>query len=419
MKELQLSKEVLKLVHNEGIPFRKALKTIVPYNSEDYHLLAAISSLVGSELRHHLLFKKIVETYAPNNDEEKQLFLLLALANFHFSKRLDNNEVRSYLISIDIIGDYEQLFPEAGVYDVLKTLYPESNSLDFLSLRFNTPSWLIKMWQKHFSYGKTFKILKKNTRAFPRYVRINDFLIHEDVLNADDKKEFSKTKFEGIYTYEGNHSIRKNDFYRNFQVFDGKPMNLELIKKVIREDDIKELFAYVESDKEFSLELILATKKEIGLNLGVASINDNPLLMRLMRVGKLKNINLFDASSDALHAYVTSKQDLVIAYPKSTSFDLIRMEPDFLYHFDRNSIDELIVHQEKFLDDLSSYVNEDGKLVYIINTLNRKESVDLISKFLSLHPDFKLVEQRQYFPYEEFDGAFYIAILKKEETSEA
>ena len=48
-----------------------------------------------------------------------------------------------------------------------------------------------------------------------------------------------------------------------------------------------------------------------------------------------------------------------------------------------------------------------------IETANNKEGSLLISEFLDLHNDFKLVEQRQTLQFDRRDTSFYFAILRK------
>ena len=65
------------------------------------------------------------------------------------------------------------------------------------------------------------------------------------------------------------------------------------------------------------------------------------------------------------------------------------------------------------LEEGSKYVNDNGLLVYAIETANNKEGSLLISEFLDLHNDFKLVEQRQTLQFDRRDTSFYFAILRK------
>ena len=54
----------------------------------------------------------------------------------------------------------------------------------------------------------------------------------------------------------------------------------------------------------------------------------------------------------------------------------------------------------------------DGQIIYIVDTLNKKESVDVVSTFLKEHSNFELIEEKQCFPFDKYDTAMYYAVLK-------
>ena len=51
----------------------------------------------------------------------------------------------------------------------------------------------------------------------------------------------------------------------------------------------------------------------------------------------------------------------------------------------------------------------------MVPTLSRKESNNIIAKFLVDNKDFELIEERQFFPFEVYDSCLYSARLKKVE----
>jgi ribulose-phosphate 3-epimerase len=60
------------------------------------------------------------------------------------------------------------------------------------------------------------------------------------------------------------------------------------------------------------------------------------------------------------------------------------------------------------------FVEAGGLLFYAINTMNHKEGKALIEEFLHQHPDFKLLTQQQYLPYDTLNTALYYAALRKQ-----
>ena len=54
----------------------------------------------------------------------------------------------------------------------------------------------------------------------------------------------------------------------------------------------------------------------------------------------------------------------------------------------------------------------------MVDTLNKKESVGVVTEFLNTHKDFKLVKWHQKFPHEEEDTTLFYAILEKKKDEE-
>ena len=87
--------------------------------------------------------------------------------------------------------------------------------------------------------------------------------------------------------------------------------------------------------------------------------------------------------------------------------------PDYFLRFDIQKLDELIANQTKALNEASAQVEDGGYLLYLVDTISKKETMGLIGEFLKEHSEFTLVEDKQYFPYKKFGGSYYYAVLKK------
>ncbi len=415
--EIQLAQTVLQKVFAEKEIFQRALKSVFPHNDPNRQYLGTVSSLVGSELRHHLLFAKLVDSYIDEGAEisfDDKLLIYIALANHHFVKRLASEELVKDLQALNLPINFVKLFSnEKTIYELLSEIVTNIRSLEYISIRFNTPTWLVKMWQKHFGYSATFKILKRNARPPKTTVRVNTLVTSEEKILSSNAEFFSKTTVANLLEYNGKTPLRQNEFFRSFDVFNERQALKKALDEVFAQVSPNQFFIYSSKDDASCIEAMLLANRKIGVNLGVPKKETRPELARLIRIYKLKNVNYFEAPTDQMLAAVTQKQQLVILNPKSSSFDEIRIYPDFLLHFEKEKLDELIANQKKMLYDVSNFVDEEGKLVYIVNTLDRKESHSLINLFLNEHREFKLIQEKQYLPYDADDCALYIAIMQR------
>ena len=99
--------------------------------------------------------------------------------------------------------------------------------------------------------------------------------------------------------------------------------------------------------------------------------------------------------------------------PDSSRLNLLQVLPDYFLHFDIEKLDELIANQSKALEEASAQVEDGGYLLYLVDTISKKENMGVINEFLKEHAEFTLIRDKLYFPYKKFGGSYYFAVLKK------
>ena len=99
--------------------------------------------------------------------------------------------------------------------------------------------------------------------------------------------------------------------------------------------------------------------------------------------------------------------------PDSSRLNLLQLLPDYFLRFDMSKLDELIANQKVALKEAANQVEEDGYLLYLVDTLSKKESINIINEFLAENKEFTLLRDKLYFPYKKYGGSYYFAALKK------
>jgi 16S rRNA C967 or C1407 C5-methylase (RsmB/RsmF family) len=97
---------------------------------------------------------------------------------------------------------------------------------------------------------------------------------------------------------------------------------------------------------------------------------------------------------------------------------LLQVLPDYFLRFDIAKLDELIANQAKALNEASNQVEDGGYLLYLVDTISKKETINIINEFLKEHQEFTLVRDKIYFPYKKYGGSYYFAVLKKENKND-
>ena len=167
MQEFDLAENILEDIVVNDTLFNDALKKVFQANPALRPMRAMVAGIVGCELRHHLLFEYLLAEYKDLTPEEKRT-ISLALADLYFYKHIEKEQMLGILK--EKIGEekYKEISPLLDKVSTDGPYLPDNLSKQsnrYLSLRFNTPEWVLKIFE-HYGFGATYKILKKNNRPF-------------------------------------------------------------------------------------------------------------------------------------------------------------------------------------------------------------------------------------------------------------
>ena len=416
MQEFDLAQKVLNDILVNDVQFNEALRKLFQADQSIRPLRGSVAGLVGCELRHHLLFTHLVEEAKIEGlTEEEKMWIKLALADIYFFKRIPAEDMKKGLlekIGEEKMAKLEPLFAKAETpNEFIPAEFPKTSN-KYLSLRYNTPEWVLKIWQ-HFGYGQTYRILKANARQNTSSVRVRTSMVPvEEVLNSSP--DFVKSPVEGILLYGGKTPLRKLDLFKQGAVF-AERMATKAMLDEYKIEEPKEAFIYnANADSSLFKEIIETYQDKIGLNLGCPNTDNYTDVARMIKTAGYKNINFFGAEPDSMEAAISRPQDLVIAAPNSSNFDLIRDYPDYLLHFKKEEMDALFAQEKAVLEGCSKFVAEKGTLIYCVYTISKKEGNKTINDFLANHKEFHLIKEEQNMPFEEKATALYYAVLVKD-----
>lgn len=413
MNIFELSKSILLKLVIEDVPFAVALKNAFKKNNIDAVEKSNVAALVGCELRHHYIFDNLINRFFEGEEFEKTIYLRFALANGLFLKRFPEKELVA-LAEQDL--DKEQIY---ALYNFVKStdeIIPndlDKTSPEFLSLRYNTPAWIIRMWQKQYGKGVVFKTLKVNYRQSVPSIRVNEKKIDIDEFLAKHP-DFSKAPVDNMIIYQGRGSPKKLTEFDNGSLYFMK-MATKVVLDSLDLDVLKGIAIYTEVPNNVYLDLLTRFKEEAKADLVINNTSCYYETKRnLEKIGKHRMF-IYEAEYTSLLTCLSKKVHTMICMPKSSTFDLLRSTPDYFLRIKQEGLDELIANESACLAECSKHVEDGGELVYMVPTLSRKESNNIIAKFLVDNKDFELIEERQFFPFEVYDSCLYSARLKKVE----
>ena len=409
-----LARDILNRIINENTPFSLALKQAFKKNEVSKEDKANISAMVGCVLRHYLVLSNVISKQYPNLDSVGVIALMIAFSNALFIKKLDqedcNKEAQQYLKDEDVkVQDFIE------PYLAEKKLVPENievGSFEFLSYRYNTPVDIIKMWSKQFGHIAVSKALKANSKPAPVVLRI-------DNKKIEDEDFFNKyPEFERIEGVNGMALFKGEGKFKNHEVSEkalATPYALAF-KEMLDEGDVdllRGLAIYTEYPNDLLIDLLSRKENINGVEFIAGNLATASNARNFLNKNQVRGVNVYEAQASAIITCLSKPVHTFVVMPDSSRFNLLQLLPDYFLRFDFNKLDELIANQKLALKEAAEQVEEDGYLLYLVDTLSKKESINIINEFLANNENFTLVRDKLYFPYKKYGGSYYFAALKK------
>lgn len=409
-----LARDILNRIINENTPFSLALKQAFKKNEVSREDKANISAMVGCVLRHYLVLSNVISKQYPNLDSVGVIALMIAFSNALFIKKLDqedcNKEAQQYLKDEDVkVQDFIE------PYLAEKKLVPENievGSFEFLSYRYNTPVDIIKMWSKQFGHIAVSKALKANSKPAPVVLRI-------DNKKIEDEEFFNKyPEFERIEGVNGMALFKGEGKFKNHEASEkalATPYALAF-KEMLDEGDVdllRGLAIYTEYPNDLLIDLLSRKESISGVEFIAGNLATASNARNFLNKNQVRGVNVYEAQASAIITCLSKPVHTFVVMPDSSRFNLLQLLPDYFLRFDFNKLDELIANQKLALKEAAEQVEEDGYLLYLVDTLSKKESINIINEFLANNENFTLVRDKLYFPYKKYGGSYYFAALKK------
>jgi len=303
------------------------------------------------------------------------------------------------------------------------------NLIDFLSITYSHPQWLIRKWLN--VYGETFTeaLLSSNNEMPNVVVRVNTLKTDRQTLIELFKREgieASKSKWakDGIVIEKlKGISIEAIPGFRDglFQIQDESSMFIGEIANVKEGDFVMDVCAapggktcHVAQKMNNKGHVLARDLREDKLHL----IRDNAERLNI----DIIETQVFDAS--VFDYDYRRKAACVIVDAPCSGLGIIRRKPDIKYNKSEDDLANLVEIQTNIINTCSEYVKIGGELIYSTCTINPDENQNIINQFLKHHSQFTLVDLSEYksnvneqmlsfFPNRERTDGFFIAKLKR------
>jgi 16S rRNA (cytosine967-C5)-methyltransferase len=278
------------------------------------------------------------------------------------------------------------------------------DKLEFLSIKYSHPKWMVKRWIKAYGEDFTERLLNANNSKPKLNLRVNTLKTDKDTLKqalTNYGYEVHDTKYakDGIVVENPVRITDIDEFIQgHFTIQDESSMLVAQIANPKEDSVILDLcsapggkathLAQIMNNKgriicwdiyEHKLELVRENASRLGINIIETKLQDAQVLDESM-IG-IADICIVDAPCSGL--------------------GIIRRRPEIKWNRKEEDIEDLVKIQKNILNNASKYVKPGGLIIYSTCTIEENENMNTIEEFLNKNKDFTLSPFDQLISFDE------------------
>ncbi|MBM2841071.1 MAG: Ribosomal small subunit methyltransferase [Bacteroidetes bacterium] len=288
--------------------------------------------------------------------------------------------------------------------------YPDPNEdkVQYLSVMYSHPHWMVKRWVKRLGDDETQKLLVANNERPGLSLRINKLKAQPgEFLTMLDQQHIQysgSTHIDFFVKVKSLTRIGQMDLFRRgfFTIQDESAILPCLMLAPQPGERVIDLCA-APGGKTTAMaemmknegEIIAVDKYEIKLSFIKAACD---------RLG-LRNVKLLAVDASTLES---DQADKVLLDVPCSGLGVLTKKPDIKWKRDITDIIKLAKMQGDFIANAARLVKPGGVLVYSTCTTEPEENQEIVKQFLMKHPEFTVEDARQYVSHDLVNGDGFV-----------
>lgn len=297
--------------------------------------------------------------------------------------------------------------------------YPSENEnpVQYLSVQYSMPEWIVRMWLFDFSLEKTKEILEALLKERPVAVRLDENLNKEEIARLLDEMKAANIAIEQSsalsYAYllgaiENVHKV-PGFLEGKLMVQDIGSMLITEMAHIKKNDRVLDVCAAPGGKTLHAAAKLAGSGSVEARDISLYKIN---LIQENIERSPYQNISTKIWDACITDENEIEKADVVIADLPCSGLGVIGRKADIKYRVQPDDLKEITALQRKILDTVYAYVKVGGTLLYSTCTINRDENQNNRDYILN-HLPFELIEEKLLLPGSgEWDG-FYMAAFRR------
>jgi 16S rRNA (cytosine967-C5)-methyltransferase len=285
------------------------------------------------------------------------------------------------------------------------------------ALGYSHPDWLFQRWQDRYTFPKTMTLMDWNNYPPATFARLNTLKGDARTLLRlweAEGVEFSPAGWDWtgqnlVYELKNHRSLATLRSFNEGYYYIQDPSTLLAVAELNPQpgDTILDLCAAPGGKSTF-----MAQRMQ---NRGKIVAQDNqPARIQLIEENcKRLGVTCVSTSVSGALVPVPTVYDRILVDAPCSNTGVLRRRVDLRWRIRPEEIDRLSVTQLDILDKAAPLLKPGGTLIYSTCSLEPQENGDVVRKFQSTHPAFKLEFERQLLPFEDgVDGAYVARFVK-------
>ncbi|MFQ6041695.1 MAG: 16S rRNA (cytosine(967)-C(5))-methyltransferase RsmB [Candidatus Poribacteria bacterium] len=281
--------------------------------------------------------------------------------------------------------------------------YPnkDENPIQYLSLRYSYPQWMVARWIKRHGFDWTAAFCEASNQVAPLCIRTNTLRANRDDLAELLKQEGVEVSYS-VIAPEGLRlrkypTVTKLSAYKRgwFQIQDESSMLTTHILDPQPGEFIIDVCAAPGGKTTHIAQMMQNRGKIFAFDISetkLAFIKENCQRLKIEIVTPMK----FDAA--VIYEPFTNKADRVLADVPCSNLGVLRRHPEVRWRKTESQITALSELQYAILKSASNYLKPDGILVYSTCSVEPEENEQVVMRFLSEHPNFEIENVTPFLP---------------------
>ncbi len=350
---------------------------------------AFITQIVNGTLKNSIfidyIISKFVKMKIEKMDAEVLNIIRTAVYQLLFMDKVPESAICNEAVNISksLCAKHLHGFINGVVRNIIRSKdkieYPKANTIDYLSIIYSYPKWILEMWLKEYDYA-TVEQMCKSLNSDPEVsICVNTLKVSVNELeNMLKEKEISVTKGNYIQSnlrLVGTSNIAELVEYKNglFYVQDESSMIAIKCLNPVKGEKILDICS-APGGKSFYSALLMNNEGEI-VSRDIYEHKIDMIEESAKRLG-LKIIQAEMGNAELLDETLIGKFDKVVVDAPCSGFGILRKKPDIKLNRAIGDIDELVKLQRKILLNAVQYLKEDGILLYCTCTIGKSENQD-------------------------------------------